>query len=135
MNEPPEGFARYRTRAAMLIHSPSELRALTRRAARKLTSDGTRISDGLRTARDELELLLALLKAWAEGEYRDVSTRTLITIVAGVFYFVVPLDLVPDFIAGLGLLDDAVVISYVVGMVREELAAFATWQKNRKREE
>ena len=135
MNEPPEGFAHYRTRAGMLIRSPSELRALTRRAARKLTSDGTRISDALRAVRDELELLLALLKAWAEGEYRDVSTRTLITIVAGVFYFVVPLDLVPDFIAGLGLLDDAVVISYVVGMVREELVAFATWQKNREREE
>ncbi|TDJ23133.1 MAG: DUF1232 domain-containing protein [Gammaproteobacteria bacterium] len=135
MNEPPEGFAHYRTRAGMLIRSPSELRALTRRAARKLTSDGTRISDGLRAVRDELELLLALLKAWAEGEYRDVSTRTLITIVAGVFYFVAPLDLVPDFIAGLGLLDDAVVISYVVGMVREELVAFATWQKNREREE
>ncbi len=135
MNEPPEGFARYRTRAAMLIHSPSELRALTQRAARKLAGGGTQISRGLRTVRDELEILLALLKAWAEGEYRDVSTRTLITIVAGVFYFVVPLDLVPDFIAGLGLLDDAVVISYVVGAVREELAAFATWQKSSGREE
>ncbi len=135
MNEPPEGFAHYRTRAAMLIRSPSELRALTQKAACKLSSGSTRISHRLRAVRDELELLLALLKAWAEGEYRDVSTRTLITIVAGVFYFVAPLDLVPDFIAGLGLLDDAVVISYVVGMVREELVAFATWQKNREREE
>ncbi|MCZ6855180.1 MAG: YkvA family protein [Gammaproteobacteria bacterium] len=132
MNEPPEGFSRYRTRAAMLVRTPSELRALSLRATRKLASGGAQVSERLRTVRDELEMLLALLKAWAEGEYRDVSTRTLITIAAGILYFVVPLDLVPDFIAGLGLLDDAAVIGYVVTMVREELATFATWrEKNR----
>ncbi|MCZ6618406.1 MAG: YkvA family protein [Gammaproteobacteria bacterium] len=130
MNEPPEEFARYRTRAAMLIRSPAELRALTVRAAGKLTSGGAQISDRLRAVRDELETLLALLRAWVEGEYREVSTRTLITIAAGVLYFVVPLDLVTDFIAGLGLLDDAAVIGYVAGMVREELVAFETWRKN-----
>ena len=131
MNEPPEEFTRYRTRAAMLVRSPPELQALALRATRKLAAGGAQVSDRLRAVRGELETLLALLKAWAEGEYRDVSTRTLITIAAGVLYFVVPLDLVPDFIAGLGLLDDAAVISYVVGVVREELAAFESWRKDK----
>jgi len=67
MNEPPEGFARYRSRAAVLVRSPSELRALTNRAARKLANGGAQVSDKLRAVRNELEILLALLKAWAEG--------------------------------------------------------------------
>ncbi len=132
MNEPPEGFTLYRTRAAMLVRSPTELRALSLRAARKLADGTTQVSDKLRAVRDELEMLLALMKAWAGGEYRDVSTGTLITIAAGVLYFVVPLDFVPDFIAGLGLLDDAAVIGYVVSILREELVAFETWRLEKR---
>ena len=133
MNQPLEGFTRYRTRAAMLIRSPSELQALVLRAGRKLSSGADNVAGKIRTVRGELETLLALLKAWAQGEYRDVSSGTLITIAAGVLYFVVPLDLVPDFIAGLGLLDDVAVIGYVVAMVREELVAFEAWRVDKTR--
>ena len=122
----PEGFARYRTRASILVRSPDELSALIGRAARKL-SEGGGVSEKFAAARGQLYALLALLKAYVGGEYRNVSTRSLITIVAGVLYFVIPIDLIPDFIFGLGLADDAAVIGYVFSVVQAEVRDFEAW--------
>ena len=122
----PEGFRRYRTRASILVHSTDELKALVGRAARKLVDAGA-VSEKFAAARGQLASLLALLKAYASGEYRNVSTHSLISIVAGVVYFVVPVDLIPDFILGLGLADDAAVIGYVFSIVRTEVRDFEAW--------
>ena len=72
--------------------------------------------------------MLALLKAYVSGEYRNVSARSLITIVAAVLYFVVPMDLIPDFLLALGLLDDAAVIGYAFSVVRAEVREFEEWR-------
>jgi uncharacterized membrane protein YkvA (DUF1232 family) len=47
---------------------------------------------------------------------------------AAVLYFVVPLDVIPDFIFGLGFVDDIAVVAYVFGQVREEIRAFEQWR-------
>jgi len=125
-SEAPAGFGRYRNRAAMLLRSPQELESLMLRAARNLDagSAGARFA----AARAWLQSLLGLLRAFASGEYRQVSTRSLITIVGAVLYFVVPLDLVPDFLLGLGLIDDAAVIGYAYSVVSAELRDFESWR-------
>ncbi len=43
--------------------------------------------------------------------------RVRAVLLAALAYFVVPTDLVPDFIAGLGFTDDATVIATVIGIV------------------
>ena len=43
-----------------------------------------------------------------------------------------PADLIPDIIAGLGFADDAAVIAWVVGAVREELAKFKGYSRCRR---
>ena len=78
--------------------------------------------------RGELATFIALLRAWVNGDYRQVSTRTIVSVIAAVLYFVVPFDLVPDFIAAIGLLDDAAVIGYVIGVVRDEISEFDRWR-------
>lgn len=119
----PEGFARYRTRASILVHSPDELKGLIGRAARKLAAAPEKFA----AARAQLNSFLGLLMAYVKGDYRDVSAGSLIAIVAAVLYFVVPLDLIPDFLIGLGLLDDAAVIGYVFSIVRAEVSNFEDW--------
>jgi uncharacterized membrane protein YkvA (DUF1232 family) len=51
---------------------------------------------------------------------------------AAVIYFLNPLDLIPDFIPGIGYLDDATVIAFVFSSIRKDLLKFLDWecQKN-----
>lgn len=39
-------------------------------------------------------------------------------------YFVSPIDLIPDFILGLGLIDDATVLAWTIRACASDLAAF-----------
>ena len=126
----PSRFSRYRHRATKLASSPDDVRALAGAAANKLANAGD-LPARFRAVRAELATFIALLKAWVNGDYRDVSTRTVITIIAAVLYFVVPFDLIPDFIVAIGLLDDAAVIGYVISVVRDEIAEFERWRRRR----
>ena len=69
-----------------------------------------------------------LLQASVRGEYSGISNANLVLIVGAVVYFIMPADLVPDFIAGLGFADDAAVIAGVVSAVKDELEKFKAWQ-------
>jgi uncharacterized membrane protein YkvA (DUF1232 family) len=46
-----------------------------------------------------------------------------------VVYFVMPADLIPDLLLGIGFVDDAAVVSAVVRTVRNELDRFRTWER------
>ncbi|MEH7076142.1 YkvA family protein [Neobacillus drentensis] len=77
----------------------------------------------------KLQLFLELVKAYSKGEYKNVSPSTVLTIIGTLLYFVSPLDLVPDFIVGLGILDDAALIGFTVKKVSAELEAFSKWKQ------
>ncbi|MCY4214295.1 MAG: YkvA family protein [Gammaproteobacteria bacterium] len=127
MDRPPRLFDRYRRRAAKLARSPEQLRSMLGAAAAK--ADGAaRFSAKFAAVRCELNAFISLLRAWTSGDYRAVSTSAVITVAAAVLYFLAPLDLLPDFILGMGLIDDVAVIGYVLGAVREEVAAFERWR-------
>lgn len=121
----PPTFDRFRQRAARLVADRPRLARLLGQAGRKLARDGQASARGLRR---DLTLLVDLVRAWLSGEYRDVSASTLVSVVAAILYFVVPLDAIPDFIVGWGFLDDVAVIGYVMSLVREELDRFEQWR-------
>ncbi len=128
MKKPPSGFGRYKSRAAKLLKSPDQVLALSTRAAHKLAGTGAQPSARFQTVREELGLLVAMLRAWVNGDYRNISMHSIVAIAAAVLYFVVPFDLVPDFIVGIGLVDEAAVIAYVVGLLRHEITDFQQWR-------
>ena len=69
-----------------------------------------------------------LLQASVRGEYSGISSANLVLIIGAVVYFLMPADLVPDIIVGLGFTDDAAVIAGVVSAVKDELEKFKAWQ-------
>ena len=93
----PWNFARFLPLAERLL-SRGRLPALIFAVARKGPSLGK--------LKDDVRLLQALCVAWWRGEYRAISSRALLTIVAGLLYFVSPLDAIPDWLPGIGLLDE-----------------------------
>jgi uncharacterized membrane protein YkvA (DUF1232 family) len=58
--------------------------------------------------------------------FRDPKTPKgpKILIGAALLYFITPIDLIPDFIPVIGLLDDAAVIAYVVYKLKDELEEY-----------
>ena len=126
MAKPPRGFARFLVRSAGLLKNPRLLKQLLARAVGKLG----RVDNGpLAEMKEQLQRMIALVKAYVSGDYREVSTQTMVTVVAAIAYFVVPFDAVPDFLFGWGLVDDAAVLSFVVAQIAGELEAFAEWQR------
>jgi len=79
---------------------------------------------------DDLMTLIHLIRAYIKGEYRDVPWETIVWAIAAILYFVNPFDLIPDFIPGIGYLDDAVVIALAVASIRKDLENFREWEKS-----
>lgn len=76
-----------------------------------------------------LMAMIRLIAAYAKRRYRQVDVASLVTILAAVIYFVSPIDIIPDFIVGVGFIDDAAVLGLVLRKVRKELDAFMQWEK------
>lgn len=127
MSDSEQRLRRYRSRAKRLLDEPDALRDLLARAQTKFGS-AIAGSAGLRALGDELRLMVALLRAWLAGEYRGISRPSVLSIAAALLYFVVPLDGIPDFLLGLGYLDDIAVLSFVIRQLRVELDEFRLWQ-------
>lgn len=78
---------------------------------------------------EQLQLLFALAKDYASGAYTAIPKTTMISVLAALLYFISPLDLVPDFLVGLGFLDDAVILGFVVKKVAKELDKYQAWRE------
>ncbi len=55
-----------------------------------------------------------------DKEY-DVDKKTYLIIAGALAYVVFPIDIIPDFILGVGFLDDAFVLGFVVKQLTEEI--------------
>ncbi len=52
---------------------------------------------------------------------KDTPTKTKAILFGALAYFIVPTDLIPDFIAGLGFTDDAGVLMFALSQVRDAI--------------
>jgi uncharacterized membrane protein YkvA (DUF1232 family) len=77
----------------------------------------------------DLRLLQGLCAAWWRGEYRAIGSQALVAVVAALVYFLVPLDMVPDWLLGVGLLDDLAVLAWVLRTWDGELQAYRVWRE------
>lgn len=50
-------------------------------------------------------------------------------VVAALLYFVSPIDAVPDFLVGIGLLDDAAVLAFLYKTIKEEIDHYMEWEE------
>jgi uncharacterized membrane protein YkvA (DUF1232 family) len=122
-------FRGLKNKAAEYLRNPDKLRQLVEKGRRKAESAGR--SGPLKDVWDSLLALFRLLRAYAKREHTDIPWQSLVLIVAAVLYFLVPVDVIPDFILGLGYLDDAAIIAWVVKTLQSVLDDFRKWESTR----
>lgn len=77
----------------------------------------------------DLLLLYHYVKDISHGCYKAYNPAKLILIVALLIYVVTPIDIIPDWLPGIGFLDDVALLGYVMRMVGAELQTYYSWVK------
>ena len=83
----------------------------------------------LRGLLDDIYLLVELVRDYAKGRYRDVPWRTVAAAAAALLYVANPIDLIPDYIPGVGYVDDAAVVRVCLSLIGQDLATYKAWRK------
>ena len=75
-----------------------------------------------------LRLLVSLIRDYWKGTYRDVSAKSIVIFVASLVYLVSPIDLIPDYIIGLGQIDDAAILGLSLYFMEKDLLKYKEWK-------
>ncbi|MDO7897579.1 YkvA family protein [Pseudomonas citrulli] len=119
----PWNFARFLPLAGRLL-ARGRLPTLLFAVASKGAREGGRLGK----LKEDLRLLQALCLAYWRGEYRAVSAKSMLSVVAGLMYFLSPLDAIPDILPMFGMFDDIAVLAWVMKTLDTELEAFRAWR-------
>lgn len=119
---------KFLTIANDLIDNPQGLKYKLDKAMEKIDTKG--VKDALGKNVDDLKTLIRMVRAWASRKYKNVSKQTIAYTIAAIIYFVTPTDFMPDFILGLGFLDDIAVLKWVMGQIKEDLEEFKKWEQS-----
>ncbi|HTB92383.1 MAG TPA: YkvA family protein [Candidatus Sulfotelmatobacter sp.] len=76
---------------------------------------------------ESLQIFFRMIRAWSAGRY-CVPTNSILTMIAGVIYFLSTFDAIPDFIPVIGFADDAGVIFCVAKANLTEISKFRKWE-------
>ena len=115
-------------RATRLLGRPFKVVSILNETADKLADKGSK-DNKFRQLFDVALTLVRLVRSYVTGNYRDISTSTIVSGLAVLLYVLSPIDLVPDFIPVLGFLDDLSLVSWFVGKFQGEIIRFREWEQ------
>src|SRR5437879_7930376 len=118
-------FAQAVKSAKAYVEDPQRLRELFEEAAKQAASMP---KEPFAETWPYFQAMLRLIRAYSQGNYRDVPESTLVVIIAAIIYVVSPLDVIPDALPALGYLDDATVLALAARRARQTLDDFMLWE-------
>jgi uncharacterized membrane protein YkvA (DUF1232 family) len=131
LDEKKEGFLDrakmlYLKKAQEIAGEESKLRKLLKNVAEKL--DRLAHHPKVQAVIEPIKIFKRMIQAHMNGSHK-VSAKSLILMVLGLVYFLSPIDVIPDFLPGLGFTDDLSVILAVYHAVKHEVEDFLAWEK------
>ena len=79
---------------------------------------------------DKICAMIRMIKAVINRSYCEFSKSAILKAIAAMAYLVWPADAIPDFIPITGLVDDAVVITYIFNQIEDEIMRFQIWENS-----
>ena len=76
--------------------------------------------------------IFELLRDRVAGVYKETPWKTIAALTGALIYVLSPIDLILDFIPGIGFLDDALVIGLAIKLAQPDLEKYRAWKANRK---
>lgn len=73
---------------------------------------------------EDVKIFFLMLKDFFSRKYTEVPVGTIMAIVGSLLYVLSPIDIIPDFIFGVGYLDDAGVIAACLNFVKIDIAKY-----------
>jgi uncharacterized membrane protein YkvA (DUF1232 family) len=109
--------------AQELLKNPSKIDGLLEQLEDKLR--GIPVGGDLLAS---VPLMIAMVKSYINGSYKEVSPKVIASLVAAFLYLVKRKDLIPDNIPLVGHVDDLTVLGVALKICEPELKAFAAWR-------
>jgi uncharacterized membrane protein YkvA (DUF1232 family) len=75
--------------------------------------------------------LFRMFGAWATLRYRTVPWLSILLLIALLLYLFSPFDLIPDFIPGVGVVDDIALFGFLFRSLMRDARRFRTWEGER----
>jgi len=76
-----------------------------------------------------IKLLFSVVKDYAQGNYKEIPWTSIAAIIGSLLYIFSPIDLIPDFIPVVGLLDDAAVLGLCLNSIGKDLKKYEMWKQ------
>lgn len=80
--------------------------------------------ESLKAFIEDVKIFFLMLKDFFTGNYKEIPVGTIIAIAGSLLYVLSPFDIIPDFLAGIGYVDDAGVITLCLNGVREDVEKY-----------
>lgn len=116
----------YKSKAGDYFDDPKKVSDLLTDATKKAKKH----SGPLDEIWNKLQLMFGLIKDWFNGSYREAPKGSIVAIIAGLIYFVSPIDLIPDVFPLIGFTDDVVVLGLIIKQVSSDLDKYKEWKEN-----
>lgn len=83
---------------------------------------------GLKKYSELGKIMIGMLQDYKKGDFKQVPWFTIASIGLALLYIFNPLDMVPDFIPGLGYVDDFALFTIVLRFIETDLHSYLDWK-------
>ncbi len=86
-------------------------------------------AEKLKAFADDVKIFFSMLKDFFTKKYTDVPVGTIMSLAGTLLYIFLPIDIIPDFIPGIGFIDDAAMIALCIRMAKLDIEKYKSWKE------